>query len=222
MYALEEYRQQFLNNYDRIIEWKQKDRSIQKDNVHYQESDFMKPFYDRSKYVKYDEMIGSIRALITKLDKTKPYCLFFPLLKSDCFKIGSENAIVLECFDELRSLNIVRIFNECNDICTIHSTDVNIIIIDDCIYTGKNTKHVIDCFAASRDNCYSPKCKSKTLNFYTLAYGSNACVERRIAEHIKIYDRITLSFLTAYDYIPYNDLVFEISLLRFNEQLRCR
>lgn len=58
-------------------------------------------------------MIQGIQNIIKTLDKNKPCALFFPLIAP--FKIGSENVIILECFDLLKELNICHVVTSNNE-----------------------------------------------------------------------------------------------------------
>lgn len=204
MDSLLEYKKKFLNNYQTINEWKNKDRRIHNDNEELQ------PVYDRSEYIKYDEMILRMKELILKLNKNIPFTLFFPLPYSVCFKIGSENAIILECFDELAQLNIVKVISCAYEICPINHTNLNMLIIDDCIYTGKHLKHIIHCVTTIRDTCPSKFCKGASLDFTVLTYGSNPIVERHISDETEKYNKVSVTFSSFFDYKLPPDVIFDI------------
>lgn len=137
MESLFAYRQSYLHNKHKIDEWAKIDRSI---HISSDESIFV--LYNKTRYIKYDEMIKGIKGLIEALDKDQPYALFFPL--SAPFKIGSENAIVLECFDELSKLNICEVITSDK---ILLGNNINLLIIDDAVYTGKNVWHIMDTFS---------------------------------------------------------------------------
>jgi hypothetical protein len=125
----------FLDKYEEIEKWKKIERNIQPTAY-----DFLTLFLiEKMNYVKYETMIESIKIQISKLNPETSFVLFFPI--SHPFKIGSENLIILECFLELSKINITNIISQ-------PSTDniKNLLIIDDSIYTGRNTKHIIKCF----------------------------------------------------------------------------
>lgn len=133
-----DYREEFIKYNDAMETWKASDRSILLDAED--------PFYEvfkRTLYIKYDQMLTGIRNSIALLDPMKQYQLFFPLKYP--FKMGSENAIILDCWDSLNQLNIVNVITAPPDILMPEEPEqeINILIIDDGLYTGKHLCYII-------------------------------------------------------------------------------
>ena len=150
MNALNKYKQEFDRSYDEMIKFRSKNRKIKSNTT---------------LYITYEDMISGIKFLINNLDKSVCYVLLFPTCK-----IGSENAIILECFNELSVLSIVKVIFNISEI----AGSCNLLIIDDCIYTGKNMSHYIDTTVdhLSGNDVY--------LQFTILTYVSNLKAENEI------------------------------------------
>jgi hypothetical protein len=102
---LSTYRELFVKDYVEIDQWKKVNREIDLKYVETcPEEKSLMSVYKNTKYIRYDRMIDAIKCLISGLDRKQEYYLLFPT--DYPFKIGSENAIILECFDELSKLNI--------------------------------------------------------------------------------------------------------------------
>ena len=103
MDKLSVYRKLFIQDYIQIDRWKKVNREI---NLKHAEqcpaTEQLIFIYKKTKYIRYIDMIILIKSLISNLDRKQEYYLFFPT--NYPFKIGSGNAIILECFDELSKL----------------------------------------------------------------------------------------------------------------------
>lgn len=144
MHTILKYHTEFLKNYHQIEKWKSINRKINVSRVdNNPELNHLKELYANTRYIRYDEMVESIKQVISRLDKSHPYYLFFPLLYP--FKIGSENAIILECFEELQTLNICGVITSNGDIID-KNDNVDLLIIDDAIYSGLSSIHIINSF----------------------------------------------------------------------------
>ena len=148
MDIINKYYNFYINNKE-IKEWKSTIGTYKLNEINDKTSDdyFLNKFlYDHSEYVTFDKMIKEIKNFLLKLNKNKEYYLYFPLHnKNYDLKIGSENIIVLECLDIIKKLNIKNIIFSPNDLININS-NINLLILDDCIYTGKNHNHTIHIF----------------------------------------------------------------------------
>jgi hypothetical protein len=179
MNLLHKYRNFYASFNEEIKEWKQKDRSI---NIDVNDA-FSRIIKENIMYVRYDDVVNSIRSKVSKLDKSKPFYLFFPTEYP--FKIGSENAFILEIYDDLLSLNIVEVINGCNFEIQSASEKCNVIIIDDCIYTGKNISHIISTLTAKFQNI--------KFEFFVITFGSNLIAEEKIRNEIN--SNCTINFM---------------------------
>lgn len=136
--------EKFRPNLDK---WEEIDRSLlgdKPDIVDY----FLK---SHTQYIKFYPMINEIKkVLLTNLIKGEKYYLWFPYqiknLTTHKVKIGSENAIIIEVLDTLE-YNVTPI----NDFINIPQNG-KLLIIDDCIYTGKNLNCVLKNFELFNNN----------------------------------------------------------------------
>ncbi len=142
MDLLNKYKLLFLENYDRIVDWKSLDRRI---STKLSTEDIeLESMYRNTLYIKYDDMISKVKCMINKLDKNAKYYILFP--EHGHLKMGSENFIILECFDALKELNIQGVITDIEDNVDI-DIDATLLIIDDAIYTGKHIAWKINTFA---------------------------------------------------------------------------
>tara|TARA_R100000750_G_scaffold61692_3_gene53312 strand:+ start:353 stop:1105 length:753 start_codon:yes stop_codon:yes gene_type:complete len=193
MNTLLAYREKFLQNYSKIEEWKSIDRRIELERL---KDDAIFLIFKKATYIKYDHMISCIKNLISQLDHNRKYSLFFPL--HEYFKIGSENAIILECFDELSKLNICEVITSRD--CYI---SYDLLIIDDAIYTGKHINNIMDYYLGPLDNAVIVTYAWNKLNPYPNVEYVTHC-----------------SPPTMFDVMasPYRDRLTDAQLLQFREK----
>lgn len=178
MDQIRQYYESFKDNYADIEQWKKIERIIKPNSNLYSSDPVFRLLFEKMRYVKYDTMINSIKSQISKLNPHTPFILFFPM--SYPFKIGSENMIILECFPELSKLNIVDVVTEPSS-----NNISNLLIIDDCIYTGNNIKHIIESFPSVD-------------NFVVITFASNLITECSIIDDYS--EQCTIAFYNDHKY----------------------
>lgn len=114
------------------------------------DSDFIKDLLDNTIYISYKtfriSMLKSLKMFQEEINKNP----FYLLLPDD--KIGSEHWITAILWPLLRDMNLIEIINQKHGL--ILQNPINILIIDDAIYSGQNTINKIEAiiFAAALAN----------------------------------------------------------------------
>lgn len=123
---LDYIRQQYLKEKHIVDEWK-KIHCKNVNNLQYNELE--RKIIDNTEYYSFDTMVSSIKVELNKLDKIKPYYLLFPHID---MKSHSEHLFVIECLEEIKSLNIIDVITTP----TLLPDDSNVLCIDDMVFTG--------------------------------------------------------------------------------------
>lgn len=188
------YREEFIKYNDAMETWKASDRSIL---LHAED-----PFYEvfkRTLYIKYDQMLTGIRNSLALLDPMKQYQLFFPLKYP--FKMGSENAIILDCWDHFKQLNIVNVITAPPDMLMPEEPEqeINILIIDDGLYTGNHLCSIIE----NLEDLFS----GFNVCFEVIVYSSNNSIERKLRNKIMSPINFSSSIIPS----TFKQIIFELN-----------
>lgn len=168
------------------------DRSFDNNKIkeylsHFNETDklFINEIINKTLYIKYndfsEELLKSLEKFIININQKD----FYIMLSSG--KIGSENWIIALLWDKLRKLNVKGFINE-NSVISIENI-IDILIIDDAIYSGNNMLSKID---------YLSYNLSKSLNK----------TQRMIGENLKFHI-----------VVPYISVLGEKSIINFCKEL---
>lgn len=116
---------------------------------------FIQELLDHTKYIKYEEFKQTLLQSFNSFKQEINQKEFYLMLPSS--KIGSEHWITAILWPLLRTMNLIQIIDEKSPI--ILNNTINILFIDDAIYSGQNTIFKIDAII------YNAALINKTINY---------------------------------------------------------
>ena len=187
MDSIRKYHEEFLKQQGEITEWKSRDCSLKRESEEYKQ-DELRLLLDAIHHVDHLTMISKLRQQIEGLDPYTKYVLYFPTQSLGVYKCGSENLLILECFDVLNTKNIVGVIETTTDIpCINDEGEINILFVDDCIYTGNHLTTTLDYLTRVLPD------KKLTVTCTTYACSSHI-TSKRIKDGLYWKDNLTIIF----------------------------